>query len=188
LYKTLVETMSSASYIYEKSKIYTSKVTYPQGEFGKHLKKVAELIVSGLDTRVYYVSLGSFDTHSNQANQQSRLLLQLSEGLDAFTRDLKENGRSKDVLVFTFSEFGRRVSENASRGTDHGTANNIFIIGEGLKNAGIYNETPDLNNLDSGDLKYKIDFRDLYATVLNKWLGVNDELILKRKFNQLDII
>ncbi len=153
-----------------------------------HLKRVAEMIISGMNTRVYYVSLGSFDTHSNQSNSQTRLLQQLAEGLDSFTADLKQNDRFKDVLVFTFSEFGRRVSENASRGTDHGTANNIFLFGNNLKHPGIFNETPDLNDLDEGDLKHRIDFRQLYATVLDKWLGTNDELILGKKFEILDII
>ncbi len=188
LYKTMVETTSSANYIYEYSKIYTSKYEYPTTEFGRHLKRVAEMIISGMNTRVYYVSLGSFDTHSNQSNSQTRLLQQLAEGLNSFTADLKQNDRFKDVLVFTFSEFGRRVSENASRGTDHGTANNIFLFGNNLKHPGIFNETPDLNDLDEGDLKHRIDFRQLYATVLDKWLGTNDELILGKKFEILDII
>jgi uncharacterized protein (DUF1501 family) len=188
LYKTMVETMSSADYIYEHSKIYNSKIEYPQTDFGRHLKKVSELIISGIETKVYYVSLGSFDTHSNQPNMQTRLLQQLGDGLSAFTRDLKDNNRFNDVLVFTFSEFGRRVAENASNGTDHGTANNIFLLGGDLKQPGILNETPDLNNLDQGDLKYGVDFRQLYATILNKWLGANDELILGNKFDYLNII
>ena len=188
LYKTMAETMSSAKYIYDNSRVYTSSIEYPRSEFGQHLKRVAELIVSGLDTKVYYVSLGSFDTHSKQSGQQDRLLQQLGDGLEAFTRDMKQNNRFNDVLVFTFSEFGRRVAENASEGTDHGTANNIFIVGGNLNRPGILNETPDLNDLDEGDLKYRIDFRQLYATVLNKWLGVNDELILGNKFEYLNIV
>ncbi|MBA2421967.1 MAG: DUF1501 domain-containing protein [Chitinophagales bacterium] len=188
LYKTMVETTASADYIYEYSKIYTSKNEYPTTEFGRHMKRVAEMIISGINTCIYYVSLGSFDTHSNQPNTQPRLLQQLAEGLHSFADDLKQNDRFKDVLVFTFSEFGRRVSENASRGTDHGTANNIFLFGKNLKHPGIFNETPDLNDLDEGDLKHRLDFRQLYATVLNKWLGANDELILGKKFEILDII
>jgi uncharacterized protein (DUF1501 family) len=102
--------------------------------------------------------------------------------------DLKQNNRFDDVITFTFSEFGRRVAENASSGTDHGTANNVFICGSKLKKAGILNETPDLANLDEGDLRYRTDFRELYATLLSKWLNADDEQVLGNKFSQLDII
>ena len=188
LYKTMAETLSSADYIYKESKIYKSEVTYPQTDFAKNLKTVAELIVGGIETDVFYVSLGSFDTHVNQVQQQNRLLGQLSEGLDAFVYDLKKNDKFKDVLIMTFSEFGRRVKQNASNGTDHGTANNIFMISGALAKPGIYNDSPNLNDLDEGDLKYHIDFRSLYATVLNKWLSANDEQILSGKFDYVSVI
>jgi len=188
LYKTMVETVSSADYIYKESKVYKSDVEYPQTDFAKNLKTVAELIVGGIDTDVFYVSLGSFDTHVNQVSQQNRLLGQLSDGLDAFVTDLKMNDRFKDVLIMTFSEFGRRVKQNASNGTDHGTANNIFMMSGALSKPGIYNDSPNLNDLDEGDLKYHIDFRSLYATVLNKWLNANDEQILGGKFEHVSVI
>lgn len=188
LYKTMVETMSSAEYIYDHSKISNSKQEYPDSPFAGRLKQIATLINSGIDTKVFYVSHGSFDTHTNQPNTQSRLLQQLSEGLHAFTEDLKQNNRFNDVLIFTFSEFGRRVSQNSNNGTDHGTANNIFLLGGALKKPGIYNQTPNLLDLDNGDLKYQIDFRQLYATALNKWLKADDEKILGRKLDLLDVI
>ncbi|MGZ3852948.1 MAG: DUF1501 domain-containing protein, partial [Flavisolibacter sp.] len=103
-------------------------------------------------------------------------------------KDLKSNNRFNDVLLFTFSEFGRRVSQNASGGTDHGTANNMFLLGGGLQQKGLINGLPDLNDLDEGDLKYKIDFKNVYATVLNKWLNADDEKILGKKFDQLKFI
>ena len=94
----------------------------------------------------------------------------MNDAVKAFVKDLKANNRFNDVMLFTFSEFGRRVEQNASGGTDHGTANNMFLISGGLKQKGLINPMPDLNDLDEGDLKYKIDFKNVYATVLNKWL------------------
>jgi len=126
LYKTLANTIASADYIYEKSKIYTSKVAYPKGKLGKELKQVAELIISEADTQIYYVTLNGFDTHNNQVNTQERLLQGYSEAMSAFVKDLKENDKWDDTLVMTFSEFGRRVAENGSRGTDHGAGNNLY--------------------------------------------------------------
>jgi uncharacterized protein (DUF1501 family) len=188
LYKTLIETTSSADYIYKTSKTYKSKTEYPQNEFGNHLKTIAEMIISGLNTSVYYVSLGGFDTHFNQQPRQDQLLKQLTEGLFSFMQDLKQNNRVNDVLVMTFSEFGRRVKENASGGTDHGTANNVFLISGGLKRAGVNNEPPNLTDLDNGDLKYQVDFRSIYATILNKWLNINDKKILNKTFSYMDFI
>ncbi len=187
LYKTLVETTSSADYVYENSKIYKSKQDYPDTEFGKNLKTVAEMIISDIGTSVYYVSMSGFDTHVNQTGRQERLLKELSDGLRAITDDLKINDRLNETLVMTFSEFGRRVSQNASGGTDHGTANNIFLIGGNLVTPGFYNSAPDLANLDNGDLKYEIDFRRIYATILNKWLDADDASIMGDKFEQIGL-
>jgi len=129
LYKTLRETMSSADYITEKSKIYKSKQIYPFNEFGKRLKTMAELINSGVDSQVYYAGISGFDTHVFQKNTQNNLLKQVSEGLSTFVKDLKINGNLDDTLIMVFSEFGRRVKQNASNGTDHGAANNLYLIG-----------------------------------------------------------
>lgn len=188
LYKTMIETYSSAAYIQNTARTYQSKMDYPQTGFASQLKTVARFINSGLKTRVYYVSLSGFDTHTGQKDQQGRLLKQYSEGLAAFLKELKMTDRLDNTLVLTFSEFGRRVEQNASNGTDHGTANNVFVFGGKLKKPGIYNEAPDLANLDNGDLKYKIDFREVYATVLDKWLDVNNSQILNRKFSGLDFV
>lgn len=190
LYKTMIETSSSAQYILEKTKTYESRndFSYPDTSFAKQLKTVARFINSGLDTRVYYVSLSGFDTHTNQLNQQGRLLKQYSEGVNAFIKDVKAAGNFDDTLVLTFSEFGRRVEQNASNGTDHGTANNVFIFGGKLKEQGIINAPPDLRNLDSGDLKYQVDFRQVYATVLDKWLDVENAKVLNKKFSPLSFI
>ena len=103
-------------------------------------------------------------------------------------KDLKQTGKLDDTLIMTFSEFGRRVEQNASNGTDHGTANNVFVFGGKLQKAGFYNDAPDLVQLDNGDLKYQIDFRDVYATLLDKWLNVNNNQILTKSFNGLEFI
>ena len=188
LYKTMSETLSSAEYIYQQSKAHPSSETYPNTELGKDLKTIASLIFSDINTKVYYVSLGSFDTHVNQDNQQKRLFTELNDAVKAFTSDLKKNNRFQDVMMMTFSEFGRRVSQNASGGTDHGTANNMFLISGGLKQKGLLNAMPDLADLTEGDLKHKVDFKNVYATLLNKWLGADDKMILGKRFEYLNFI
>ena len=188
LYKTMSDTVNSAEYIYKQSRLHASLVSYPDSEIGKSLKLTASLILSDINTRVYYMSLGSFDTHNNQAAQQARLFGQLNDAIVSFTKEMKANGRFDDVMMMTFSEFGRRVSQNASNGTDHGTANNMFFIGGGLKKKGLINEMPDLNNLDEGDLRHTTDFKSVYATMLNKWLGADETSILGAKYPLLDFI
>ncbi len=188
LYKTMAETLSSADYIFKQSKLHPSTAQYPSTELGKNLKTIASLIFSDINTKVYYVSLGSFDTHINQEMQQQRLFKEMNDAVGAFIKDLKAANRFNDVLFFTFSEFGRRVSQNASGGTDHGTANNMFLISGGLKQKGVLNAMPDLTDLDDGDLKYKVDFKNVYATVLDKWLGADDEKILGKRYEQLKFI
>lgn len=187
LYKTLAETVSSAEFIHARSTIVGSRIEYPQNEFSSRLKTVAELIHANINTRVYYISLSGFDTHVNQINKHHRLLSTYAEGVSAFVEDLGED-RMNDVLIFTFSEFGRRVAENASGGTDHGTANNIFMFSKGLKKKGFLNNVPDLSRLDQGDLVHQLDFRSVYATLLNKWLEVPSEKILNGSFPVLDFI
>ncbi|SHM20811.1 DUF1501 domain-containing protein [Hymenobacter psychrotolerans] len=185
LYKTLAETASSADYLYQASRIYKSAVAYPNTEFGRNLKTTAELINSGVGSRVFYVSLTGFDTHVRQQEQQGKLLGDLSEGLGSFAEDLQKAGNFDETLVLVFSEFGRRVSQNASNGTDHGTANNVLLLGGGLRQQGILNAAPNLQDLLDGDLRYQLDFRSLYATVLHDWLGADDQAILGSQFERL---
>ena len=188
LYKTLAETVSSADYVYSKSKVYKSRLLYPSTELGKSLKTIAELIISGVDTSVYYVSLSGFDTHIRQNNQQDRLLRQYAEAMSVFVEDLKANGQLDDTLVMTFSEFGRRVKQNASNGTDHGTANNLFLIGGPSRSRSVFNEAPDLVNLDNGDLKFQVDFRQIYATLLDNWLKTSSQAVLGQQFSTLALV
>lgn len=188
LYKTMIDTQSSADYLFQQSNVFTSKTDYPQTPFGKDLKQIAELITADTDTKIYYVSLTGFDTHANQKNQQERLLRQYAEGMKAFVADLKQHNLLDDTLIMTFSEFGRRVNQNASNGTDHGTANNLFLIGGKLKKPGFFNDGPDLTTLDKGDLIHQIDFRSIYTTVLDKWLESSAPEILGQGFNGLELL
>jgi uncharacterized protein (DUF1501 family) len=189
LYKTMIEAKSSAKYIFETSKTYNSTLTYPNNPFGKQLKTTAQLINSSVESKVFYVSMGGFDTHVRQEKKQNKLLQTYSEAMDVFVKDLEQKDTFKDTLILTFSEFGRRVQQNAANGTDHGAANNVFIIGKNLKKQGFYNEAPNLIDLDkNGDIKYTVDFRSIYATILDKWLEVDDATILNKSYSKLGFI
>ncbi len=188
LHKLLADTAESTDYIYEKSKKYTNNAIYPANEFSNQLKTIAQLIIAESNTTIYYVSLSGFDTHAGQRNQQERQLRVYSDALKAFCNDLKANGKFKDTLIMTFSEFGRRVEENAGNGTDHGTANNVYLIGGGLKQGGMINDMADLKNLQDGDLIHQVDFRSVYSTIMNKWLNVNSSLVLDKSYPLLDCL
>ncbi|MFN5274276.1 MAG: DUF1501 domain-containing protein [Planctomycetota bacterium] len=142
---------------------------FPKTALGEKLRAVSRLILSGLKTRIYYVTLDGFDTHANQPDVHASLLKQWSEALAAFLSRLKQTGQQDRVLVMTFSEFGRRVSENASLGTDHGAAAPMFLAGPKLPKI-IHGPMPDLLDLEDGDLRFKIDFRSVYASVLEHWM------------------
>lgn len=188
LHKTMTDAIASADYIFEKSRSKPSTANYPDTPIGRQLRTVASLILGDADTVVYYLSLGSFDTHINQLMQHQRLLGQLDAALAAFAADLKARGRWSDTLVMTFSEFGRRVGQNASGGTDHGTANQMFFLGGALRRQGLLNALPNLSDLDQGDLKFDTDFRQVYATVLERWLEAAHQPILRQAFSLLDFI
>ena len=144
---------------------------YPNSPLARKLRSVASLIAAGLKTRIYYVSLGGFDTHAAQGQTHGNLLGQFANAVAAFHRDLQTRGLSDRVALVSFSEFGRRVRENASRGTDHGTAGPMFVVHPGLR-SGIIGQHPSLTDLDQGDLKFRIDYRTVYAELLENWLGI----------------
>ncbi len=188
LYKTMIDTQSSAKYLFEKSKVYLSKMDYPQNKFGKDLKQISELMTAKANIKIYYATLGGFDTHAGQKGKQNRLLKMYGDGMKAFVKDLKRNKLFDDTLILTFSEFGRRVKENAGGGTDHGTANNVFLMGGKLKTPGFFNDAPNLSDLDNGDLKFKIDFRQIYSEIITSALGGDPKKILQQKFSPLEIV
>ena len=167
---------------------YHPAVTYPTGPFAAGLKVLAEAIVQGLGLRVGYVTLGGFDTHANQQATHDTLMKTLAEGLSAFYNDLMKHGKADNVVVMTWSEFGRRVEENGSLGTDHGTAAPLFVLGNPV-NRGIYGEPPSLSSLDqNGNLKYTIDFRSVYATVLDRWMGASSKDVLGASFGSQNFL
>ena len=151
------------------------------------LQTVAQLITGGLGTRVYYLSMGGFDTHANQPGSHAYLLNQLAEAVAAFNADLEMQGRGQDVMVMTFSEFGRRAQENGSAGTDHGAASVMFVSGAAVK-GGVHGDYPQLDDLDDGDLKHHTDFRSVYATILNRWLQVSAPKVLGGEFANLKFV
>jgi uncharacterized protein (DUF1501 family) len=150
------------------------------------LRLVADTIVQDLGVRVAYVPFGGFDTHAGQRNQHARLLAQLAEGLALFRRDLAAHGRAEEVLIVTWSEFGRRVQENGSGGTDHGTAGPMFVLGP--VRGGLLGEAPSTGDLDNGNLKHNVDFRSVYATLLESWLDVPSASILGGRFSTLPLL
>lgn len=166
----------------------SSAKKYPQSELGRDLELVGKLIRGGMDTRVYYLSHGGFDTHVNQAGSHERLLKQFSEALQVFLSDMKESGNLDRVTVLTFSEFGRRVAENANQGTDHGAAAPVFIAGGRIR-AGIHGAAPELSpkKLDHGDVIHTVDFRQVYAGILEQHLHADSRAILGRSFKPVEL-
>jgi uncharacterized protein (DUF1501 family) len=148
---------------------YTAQATYPATPLGRSLALAAQIIGTKLGTRVLYVQHGSFDTHTTQKATQDRLLAEFAEATAAFYTDLAAHGNDRRVVMATFSEFGRRVAENASRGTDHGTASPLFVIGGAVK-GGLYGTQPSLDDLEAGNVKFGTDFRSVYAALLENWL------------------
>ena len=188
LYKTMIDTQQSAQYLSAQAKKGKNSIAYPSTNFGKDLALIARLILSDTDTRIYYASLTGFDTHANQKAIQTRLLQQYAEAISAFVNDLRQNHLLDDTLIFTFSEFGRRVAQNGSNGTDHGAANNAFLLGGNLKKNGFVNGGPAIDALDNGDLSYRIDFRSIYATILDQWLQTDANAILGQSFERIPVL
>jgi uncharacterized protein (DUF1501 family) len=181
------ETYRSAARLREVAGNYDTPVTYPATGLAGRLKLIAQLIAAGVPERIYYTSLAGFDTHSDQAKQHSDLLAELSGAIAAFHEDMTHHGQQKRVLTVTFSEFGRRVKENASQGTDHGAASQMFIAGEAVR-TGPIGAHPSLADLDDGDLRFHTDFRSVYATLLDQWLNVPSAEMLGNKYPALELL
>jgi uncharacterized protein (DUF1501 family) len=147
------------------------------GGLYQKLQLVAGLVAKGFGTRIFYVSLEGFDTHADQGPTHNNLLGELANAVNGLFQTLKTTGHDKRVALLTFSEFGRRVQENGSRGTDHGAASCLFVAGPALK-GGVVGKHPSLSDLDAGDLKFHTDFRRVYATLLDGWLGCDSKAVL----------
>lgn len=169
LERVALDARVSSKKILELAAKHKTSVRYDGSPLSRNLNLVARMIAGGMPTRVYYVSHGGFDTHNQQMNSHDRLLAQLDAGLKSFFMDLKQQGNDKRVILMTFSEFGRRVSENASAGTDHGKASCLFLAGPGIK-GGLHGKHPSLTDLSEGDIKHTVDFRSVYGTLLQDWM------------------
>jgi uncharacterized protein (DUF1501 family) len=181
---------ASSDFVRQASAAYRTPVDYGIGNaFGGGLQRVAALIVANMPTRLYYVVYqgNSFDTHVQQADLHSRLLMYTADAVRAFMQDIARIGRGDDVAVMMFTEFGRRVEENGSLGTDHGTATPMFLFGKHVT-GGFFGPPPSLTDLDDGNLRMTNDFRRVYATVIKEWLGYDDTAaVLKGRFEPLGI-
>lgn len=160
---------------------------FPKTRLGQQFSLISRLIAGELPTRIYYLSQGGFDTHNNQVPSHSRLLADFSDAVTAFVREMQTQGNYSRVMLMTFSEFGRRVRENDSGGTDHGTAAPVFLSGGALK-PGLHGDPPSLTKLDDGDLIHTVDFRDVYATFLDKWLGADSVDVLGARFRHVGFV
>jgi uncharacterized protein (DUF1501 family) len=165
---------------------YSSPVTYAAGDLAASLKLVAQILIAQLGTRVFHLTLGGFDTHSNQKPQQRALLSQLAAGIVALLDDLKAHGLADRVAVLTYSEFGRRAQENASAGADHGAGSVVILVGEKVA-GGLHGPIPDLSGLQEGDVPFAVDFRSVYTSVLRDWMGLPSETILGSGFGGLQL-
>jgi uncharacterized protein (DUF1501 family) len=187
LERTAMDAQVSSDDIIRMTQAHRGAAGYPGGEFGNAMQTIAAMIAGGLPTRVYYATLTGFDTHANQKPRHDQLMTQLAGGLSAFWKDLKEQGNQDRVLVMTFSEFGRRVQQNASGGTDHGAAAPMFLMGPKIT-PGLLGKHPSLQDLDGGDLKYNTDFRSVYATILQNWMNTPSKPILGQQFQTFPIL
>ncbi len=184
--RTAANTYASSRRLQDIGKNYQPKADYPNTGLANRLKLAAQLIDANLGARIFYVSLENFDTHANQANTHTALLSELSGAMAAFYKDMAARGHKDRILMMTFSEFGRRAKENGSKGTDHGSAAPIFLVGGKVK-AGVIGAHPSLTKLEDGNLKHHTDFRQVYAAILDQWLGVSSKEVVGEGFNAVEI-
>lgn len=187
LQHTYMDTLVTETKVQRILGAYRPGATYPANPFAASLRNVAALIASGMPTRVYFVSLSGFDTHTNQIVQQANLLSQLSDSLAAFQKDLEMHKLDGQVMTMTFSEFGRRPSENDSHGTDHGTAAPLFVMGTRVR-GGLHGTAPSLKLKHNEDLTFSTDFRQVYGTVLERWLGCPAKSVLGADQQPFDFV
>jgi uncharacterized protein (DUF1501 family) len=184
--RTAASGLSCADDVLERMGSSKNEAKYPRG-IGERLAQVARMVRGGMPSRVYYTSFGSFDTHAKQADTHASLLGQFAEAVDAFFQDLKAAGRAQDVVLVTFSEFGRRLAENGSAGTDHGTAGPMFVVGPAVR-GGVVGDPPDLEHLVDGDPQFGVDFRAVYAALVRDWLRAPVEPAVHGEFARLDLV
>jgi uncharacterized protein (DUF1501 family) len=189
LENTATEANASAKQIESILRTVKPQTTFPGSRFGKELQVTSQLIRGGMPTRIFYLSRGGFDTHTNQTGSHAALMKEVGDALNVFNHELLAAGIGDRVSVMVYSEFGRRVKENASGGTDHGVAQPVFVMGGGVK-GGLYGKRPSLapDDLIKGDIAHTTDYRSVYATLLEKHLGVDSKPVLLKKFQPLEFI
>jgi uncharacterized protein (DUF1501 family) len=180
-------TYASSARLEDVARASSAGANYPDFGLARRLKLIAQLIKAGLQTSIYYTQLGGFDTHASQSNTHPGLLREVGDSLKALLEDLHRAGDASRVLVLVFSEFGRRLRENASGGTDHGTAAPVFLLGPAV-NPGVHGPYPNLQNLVDGDPRHELDFRQIYATLLDRWLECPSEPILGERFAHVPVL
>ena len=182
--QTGLDTLKGADILNEAPRVYSSSVEYPDSTIAKSLKGIAQVHMAGLGTRIFYCDHGTFDSHSNQIGMHDKLWKDVSEGVEAFFDDLREHGVGDNVIMFMFSEFGRRVHDNGS-GTDHGAGGVAFVVGESVR-GGQYSEYPSMESrdLEQGDVVPNVDFRGVYSTILEDWLGLDAKPIVDGSFEK----
>ena len=186
LHRQATNAILSADQVRKLASGYKPDAQYPGG-LGGALRLIAQMITANLGTRLFYCQTGGFDTHANQTNGHEQTLAGVGNGLAAFMKDMAAKGLDKKVTVMCFSEFGRRVQQNDSNGTDHGAAGPMFLLGGKVK-GGIHGAYPSLTELDGGDLRYTVDFRRVYATILEKWLNADSAKVLKANFSGIEVL
>jgi len=185
--QTLRDSQRSSAAIRAAATRYAPTVDYPDDAFAWALRDIAALLASDVGSRVFSVELGGFDTHRDQRRRHRNLMHTLDAGLGAFLADIAAHERGRECLVLVFSEFGRRVGENGSKGTDHGTAGPVLALGARVR-GGLYGTHPSLTELDAGDLVFTTDFRSVYATVIERWFGAGAERVLGARYEPLEFV
>ena len=183
--QTGLDTLEGADILNDAPKMYSSTVEYPDSTIAKKLKGIAQVHLANFGTRVFYCDHGSFDSHSNQVGMHDKLWKDVSEGIRAFFADLREHNASENVIMFLFSEFGRRVIDNGS-GTDHGAGGVAFALGDQIR-GGQYGEFPSMKpeHLEQGDVVPNVDFRGVYSTMVEEWFGLDANPIVNGNFEKL---
>lgn len=181
------ESYSAARQMQSMAAEKSSGSAFPNMRLGQQMRLISRLIKTGSAARVYYTAQGTYDTHSLQENSHSNLLRELATSVKAFVDDMEKSGLADRVVVLAFSEFGRRVNENSSLGTDHGTAGPVFLAGSPVQ-GGLLGQTTSLTDLEDGDLKTQFDFRRIYATLLDEWLQIDSSIVLGKTFEHLPIL
>lgn len=185
--RTALASCANARRIEQVMQAEPTRSPYPAYGLANRLQQIARLIGADFGPRIYYTSIGGFDTHARQVLAHGPLLRELADSIAAFFKDLKQRGAAEKVALMTFSEFGRRVKENGSQGTDHGAAAPMFLVGPSCQ-PGVHGGPPDLANLHEGDIRHKTDFRRVYASVLEDWLSVDQSAILPKRFEPLALL